>query len=431
MSSEEQWVINNVNKIKELLLQGSASEKASDSPQAINIYSEVINLIAATIDKMKQPPFSSPDSIDQLGNIALFVASRVRLLSLASQQASAGIAALIKNDSTSILNHIRSKFEEIQKAVDEKDSMAMSGLGDFIMKESLNGFDQLFGNEEIVKKLKSFKRAPVKKSTLLYGPPGSGKTSFAKALAKDMNLNFRIIDVSQLLSPYQGKTEQNVKQVFDQIKNKTDELVLLDEAETLIQDRNNSQSAITSASTVVSVFLVQLESMKNPAHLVLTTNYANRVDPAIMRRLNALFIPYPEPGMAAYDVFNRILQTYYLQEIDSNQWANIKEAFLEFTVNKFFSPADFATAIDQQMLSQFEMDPLLGTCGIKRGSSNNKIYNTKDGDFCMIDPNGSIISDGATIIPHPFTYDDVLSIIKTLHPSVTPEQYQEYKLSTD
>lgn len=422
----ETWVLNQLQQIKQKLTVGQEAELATDTATAVNNYSEVINLLAELIERMKTVPFSAPESIDQLANIALFVGGRTRLLTLTAKNPDKGIAKLVEQDAATVLQDIRSGFARIRAEVEKETESTTQGFGEFQSKENLIGFDQLFGNENVVASLKSFKRAPVKKATLLYGPPGSGKTSFAKALAKFMGLNFRIVDVSQLLSSFQGKTEQNVSELFKQINENEDELVLLDEAETLIQNRNSS-SSLVSSNTIVAVFLVQLEKMSNPARLVLTTNYANRVDPAIMRRLNAIFIPYPNPGEAAYEVFYRILRTYFLEQIETNEWSQIREYFLEKTENEIFSPADFATAIDDSVLRQFEGDPLLVECGKTRGSMTNKIHNAKTGSFCMISPNGSPVKDEDEIIPHPFSAKDIVEIINNLQPSITPQQYLSYQ----
>lgn len=422
---DETQVLEGLKEVRSLIKVAQTAEIAQDTVIAQNNYSSAVNVVLQLIQKLKEPPFSAPDSIDSLSNIALYLSSRIRVLGFLAQQGDMGIAKLVKQDAQTVLKDIRSAFDKIREKMESEDITA-GGFGEYTALDDLTGFDQLFGNEEIVKKLKSFKRAPVKKATLLFGPPGSGKTSFAKAFAKFLGLNFRLVDVSQLISSYQGQTEKNVKSLFDQINENENELVLLDEAETLIQDRSTA-SSLASAATTVATFLVHFESMKHPSHMVLTTNYASRVDPAIMRRLNAIFIPYPAPGQDALDVFMRILRLYNISDISPEDWDVLRNGFLQKTENQVYSPADFAVAIDNQVIRQYEEDPLLVTCGITRGASSNKISQAREGSFCMIDPNGKPANDEDNVIPHPFNTTDIMRIIENLQPTVTNEQYLGYQ----
>ena len=53
------------------------------------------------------------------------------------------------------------------------------------------------------------------KGVMLYGPPGSGKTMIAKALANSSGMNFISIKGPELLSKYLGESEQMIKNFFD------------------------------------------------------------------------------------------------------------------------------------------------------------------------------------------------------------------------
>jgi peroxin-6 len=54
----------------------------------------------------------------------------------------------------------------------------------------------------------------VRGGVLLYGPPGTGKTLLAKAVATECGLSFLSVKGPELISPYVGESEKNVREVF-------------------------------------------------------------------------------------------------------------------------------------------------------------------------------------------------------------------------
>jgi KaiC/GvpD/RAD55 family RecA-like ATPase len=125
------------------------------------------------------------------------------------------------------------------------------------------------------------------RSILITGPPGTGKTMFAKWLAGDLKLNFATLDLATSISSYLGKTGMNLRRALDYAR-ATPCLLLLDEFDAVAK-RRDDPSEVGELKRIVNVLLKELEDW--PAHslLVAATNHPDLLDSAIARRFDRLF----------------------------------------------------------------------------------------------------------------------------------------------
>lgn len=131
-------------------------------------------------------------------------------------------------------------------------------------------------------------------SALFAGPPGTGKTMAAEALADRLKLPLFRIDLSQVVNKYIGETEKNLRRLFD-AADAADVILFFDEADSLFGKRTEVRDAHDRyANLEVSYLLERMERFKGLA--ILATNRKRDLDEAFLRRLRFV-VDFPLPGV--------------------------------------------------------------------------------------------------------------------------------------
>ena len=116
---------------------------------------------------------------------------------------------------------------------------------------------------------------------LAYGMAGSGKSEFAKALAKELDKPIMLKKASDLLSMWLGKSEQNIAKAFSEAEQKG-AILVLDEVDSFLQDRSGAYHSWEV--TQVNEMLTQMESFSGI--FIATTNFMTNLDKASIRRFD-------------------------------------------------------------------------------------------------------------------------------------------------
>src|ERR671928_1207631 len=116
------------------------------------------------------------------------------------------------------------------------------------------------------------------------GPPGTGKTVCAEALAYSLNKKLLVVRYAELESRWVGQTAKHVTAVFRSAA-RQDAVLFFDEADAIAGRRFTSVSAAyeREANAVVNVLLHELEIF--PGVVIFATNLAANIDPAFERRI--------------------------------------------------------------------------------------------------------------------------------------------------
>jgi SpoVK/Ycf46/Vps4 family AAA+-type ATPase len=156
---------------------------------------------------------------------------------------------------------------------------------------------------------------------LLVGPPGTGKTMTASALAGEMTLPLFSIQLHSLITKYLGETAAKLRLIFDEIQ-QTRAVYLFDEFDALGTDRA-ARNEVGEIRRVLNSFLQFIENDESDSVIVAATNYPAVLDRALTRRFDAV-IRYglPDKAVALQVLKGRLA----LVETGDVNWSAVQKA---------------------------------------------------------------------------------------------------------
>ena len=165
-------------------------------------------------------------------------------------------------------------------------------------------------------------RAPPR-GLLLFGPPGTGKTMIAKAVATECKCTFFSISASSLTSKYLGESEKLVRALFQLAYEMQPSVVFIDEIESILSKRKEGEN--DAMKRLKTEFLIQFDgvgsSEENRVLIIGATNRPFDLDPAVIRRL---------PKRVYVGPFNDEEKKGFIKKIISQNKCNITdEQFLQ------------------------------------------------------------------------------------------------------
>jgi SpoVK/Ycf46/Vps4 family AAA+-type ATPase len=127
------------------------------------------------------------------------------------------------------------------------------------------------------------------------GPPGTGKTICAEAIAHALGRRLLVVRYAEVESMWMGATPKNVSAVF-RLAREENAVVLFDEADAIASRRSASLELgfLREANTVVNVLLKELETFDGV--VIFATNLAANFDPAFERRIRT-HVLFEMPGV--------------------------------------------------------------------------------------------------------------------------------------
>ena len=236
----------------------------------------------------------------------------------------------------------QAELEEKLKGFDEK-------MIEFIQSEILSSspdvqWDDIAGLEFAKKTIKEIIIWPMlkpeffsgirspPKGLLLFGPPGTGKTMIAKAIASQSKSMFFNISASSLMSKWIGESEKLVRTLFALASFYQPSVVFIDEIDSLLTSRSENENE--ASRRIKTEFLVQLDgagtNINDRILIIGATNRPQEIDDAFVRRLSKrLYIPLPNK-VSRKQLIMRVLE----KERKNNNKYDINENDIDDIVNR-------------------------------------------------------------------------------------------------
>ena len=204
-----------------------------------------------------------------------------------------------------------------------------------------------------------------------FGPPGTGKTMCAHAIAAHLQKSLLALNYSEIESKYVGDAPKNLKHAFDTAKEK-DAVLFFDEADSFLGKRiqNVSQGSDQALNSLRSQMLILLE--EHEGVVIFATNLVSNFDKAFESRiLDSIEIPLPDRKGRARLIQKMIPSKLPLSQpltgrqlfeasdmIDGLSGREIKNALLKMLLNKSDTPAHQFSFDDIREAMQAKMEEI-------------------------------------------------------------------------
>lgn len=220
----------------------------------------------------QQPVQNVPSDVRRMFNAPAYALTEIRLQVLSTQPK--GVVHIDENTEV----ELRAEFEE------SRDGRA------------LVNYDDVGGMDETIKALREMVELPLRypelftrlgvdppKGVLLHGPPGTGKTRLAQAVANESDAEFFIINGPEIMGSAYGESEKRLREVFEAAERAQPSIVFIDEIDSIAPKRQNVSGE--AEKRLVAQLLTLMDGLQARANLVViaATNRPDAIDEALRR----------------------------------------------------------------------------------------------------------------------------------------------------
>lgn len=200
---------------------------------------------------------------------------------------------------------LTSVIAELSKAEDTREMLDLVRI--FSPEEINVDFDSIALSEEQIEEVRKIEIALSEKEylrkiglvdigkILFIGPPGTGKTTTARALSRKLYLPLLEVKLSMITSQYLGETSKNIEKVFEIAKKLSPCILFIDEFDYVAKMRTSDEhAAIKRAVNTLLKAIDDINLVNDGVLLIAATNHPSILDLAVWRRFDKV-LEFPEP----------------------------------------------------------------------------------------------------------------------------------------
>jgi transitional endoplasmic reticulum ATPase len=220
----------------------------------------------------QQPVTDMPPGVQRFFNSPAYALTQIRLQVIST--APKGIVHIDENTEV----ELRAEFEEPRDGRGTVNYDDVGGMGDTIrqlreMVELPLRYPELFTRLGV----------DPPKGVLLHGPPGTGKTRLAQAVANESDAEFFTINGPEIMGSGYGESEKRLREVFEQASRAAPSIIFIDEIDSIAPKR--TQVSGEAEKRLVAQLLTLMDGLESRANLVViaATNRPDAIDEALRR----------------------------------------------------------------------------------------------------------------------------------------------------